>query len=248
MLTVAVIPVLKDNYSYLVIDAATRSCLIVDPPEVEPILDEIQTRALKPLAIWLTHHHQDHIAGVPGLATKFNGIPIICSERDRPRISASTRSVKEGDRLEFGGEEAFVLEVPGHAEGHVAFHFEESRHLFCGDVIFGASCGAVFGDTHSEMYHSVTRLAQLPPQTQLWCGHEYTKNNLRFAEAVLGNEALEERKQTFSVPSVPLLLETEHQTNPFMRLESREVLAYLNREAGDPEGTFKALRLAKDKF
>lgn len=248
MLSVAVIPVLKDNYSYLLIDEVTRSCLIVDPPEVSPVVEEIERRGLKPKAIWLTHHHQDHIAGVPGLAAKFPGIPVICSERDRPRISASTRSVKEGDRLEFGGEEASVLEVPGHAEGHVAFYFADSGHLFCGDVIFGASCGAVFGDTHSEMYHSVTRLAQLPPQTKLWCGHEYTENNLRFAEAVLGSEALQDRKREFTVPSVPLLLETEHRTNPFMRLESREVLDYLNREAGDPEASFKALRLAKDKF
>ena len=115
-------------------------------------------------------------------------------------------------------------------------------------MIFGASCGAVFTDTHSEMYRSVSRVAKLPATTKLWVGHEYTANNLRFAEAVLGSEALEERKSQFSVPSVPLKLEEEHRTNPFMRLDSPEVLKYLGKEPGDPEATFKALRLAKDKF
>jgi len=115
-------------------------------------------------------------------------------------------------------------------------------------VIFGASCGAVFDNTHAEMYRSVSRLTKLPPETKIWCGHEYTENNLRFAKAVLGPEALAQRIAEFKVPSVPLLLSTEHATNPFMRLESPEVLGYLNLEPGDPEAAFKALRLAKDQF
>lgn len=248
VLQVLIVPVLKDNYTYLVVDSPTRTCLIIDPPEVKPVMDRLEQENLTPAAIWLTHHHNDHIAGVPGLLNLYPGLPVYCSERDADRISFSNRSVKEGDRLEFGGEEAHVLELPGHAEGHIGYHFEKSGHLFCGDVIFGASCGAVFGDTHSEMYRSVTRVSRLPSHTKLWIGHEYTENNLRFAEAVLGEERLAERKANFQVPSVPLTLSIEHETNPFMRLDSEAVLNYLGREAGDDEATFKALRLAKDRF
>jgi hydroxyacylglutathione hydrolase len=248
VLDVLVVPVLRDNYTYLVVDEPTRTCLIIDPPEVGPVLSKLEQDGLSPKAIWLTHHHADHIAGVPGIVERFPGLPVVCSQRDATRIPSSTRSVKEGDTLDFGGEEAEVLALPGHAEGHIAFHFRGSHHLFCGDVIFGASCGAVFGNTHSEMYHSVTRVSELPPETRLWCGHEYTENNLRFAEAVLGSQALEERKKNFKKPSVPLLLSIEHRTNPFMRLQSPEVLKYVAMESGDPEATFKALRLAKDRF
>lgn len=247
-LSVQIVPVLKDNYTYLAVDGASGDCLIIDPPEAQPVLDRINSEKLRPVAIWLTHHHNDHIAGVPDLLREFPDLPVICSRRDVERIPQSTRSVGEGDTLEFAGETATVMELPGHADGHIAFHFPDSGHLFCGDVIFGASCGAVFTDTHSEMFHSVSRVATLPPSTRLWVGHEYTQNNLRFAEAVLGAGALKERKEKFLVPSVPLLLEEELRTNPFMRLESPEVLGYLGLQPGNPEAAFKALRLAKDRF
>lgn len=249
MLEVLIVPVLKDNYTYLIVDEPTRSCLIIDPPEFAPVLQRLEAEALKPAAIWLTHHHGDHIAGVPALSQHFPGLPVVCSLRDKERIPGATQHVKEGDSLEFGGESAQIYELPGHAEGHIAYHFPKSGHLFCGDVIFGASCGAVFGATHLEMYHSVNRVKGLAPETKLWIGHEYTKNNLRFAEAVLGQEALADRKAAFKVPSVPLTLSIEHLTNPFMQLDDPRVLSFLNLdETSPPEATFKALRLAKDKF
>lgn len=249
MIRIVTIPVLQDNYTYLIVDEPSRHCVILDPPDAQAVVSRLEKEALTPEAIWLTHHHHDHIAGVPELAKLYPGIPILCSARDANRIPDSNRSLSDGDTLEFGGEQVLISELPGHAEGHIGFHFPESGHLFCGDVIFGASCGAVFGDTHSEMYRSVQRVSELPPSTQIWVGHEYTENNLRFAEAVLGEDALSERKAAFQVPSVPLSLETELKTNPFMRLQSSEVLNFLGlTDATLPEEIFKELRLAKDNF
>lgn len=242
------LPVLKDNYTYLIEDEPSRTCVIVDPPDAEVVLSYLERLGLRPVEIWLTHHHSDHIAGVPALLRRFPRLQVVCSSRDSRRISDVTRPVKEGDRIEFAGEQVEILELPGHAEGHIAYHFPKSAHLFCGDVIFGASCGAVFGDTFSEMYRSVTRVSKLSPETKLWVGHEYTENNLKFASVVLGEDALAERKAAFKVPSVPLHLAQELTTNPFMRLSTPEVLGYLGLSQDEPEATFKALRLAKNTF
>lgn len=242
------VPVLKDNYTYILEDEPSRTCVIIDPPDAEVVVRRLDAENLKPTEIWLTHHHADHIAGVPELLQQFANLKIVCSQRDGKGIAFANKHVKENDRLPFAGEEARILELPGHAEGHIAYHFSESGHLFCGDVIFGASCGAVFGDTYSEMYRSVSRVCKLPAATKIWVGHEYTGNNLRFAEAVLGELALIERREKFAVPSVPLSLEEELRTNPFMRLSSPEVLGYLNLSTDEPEATFKALRLAKNNF
>jgi hydroxyacylglutathione hydrolase len=237
---------LKDNYSYLVIDGPSRQALIIDPAESVPVVNFLQAEGLKPGAIWITHHHTDHTGGIGGLLQHFGDLPVICSERDKDRVPHVTRTVKTGDRLEFAGHPASILSLPGHAEGHIAFHFFDAGHLFSGDVLFGASCGAVFGGTYDEMCDSVCQVKALPASTRIWCGHEYTGNNLRWAAHVLGEAALAERLAQHVVPSIPLLLETELATNPFLRLDSPEVKAYTGENK--TYAVFKALRQLKDKF
>lgn len=240
------VPTLKDNYSYVVVDAPSRKALLIDPAEAVPVLDFLEAEGLTPTAIWITHDHSDHTGGIAGILKRFGDLPVTCSERDKNRVPHCSRTVKEGDKLEFAGNEAGVLEVPGHAEGHVAFHFPETGDLFAGDILFGASCGAVFTGTYDEMCDSVCKVKKLPPSTRVWCGHEYTGNNLRWAEHVLGEEALAARKASHQVPSIPLLLETELATNPFLRMDSPEVQAYTGQT--ETRAVFKALRQKKDKF
>ena len=246
MLEIHIVPVLRDNYCFLIEDPSTKRVVIVDPGESQPVVEALAAKGLNPEAVWITHHHGDHIGGLPELLEHFGALPVLCSERDQNRVPGCTRTLTPNSKLEFAGEAVSILDLPGHAEGHIGYHFPESHHLFLGDVIFGASCGAVFGKTHLEMYHSVNRVKSLPPETKLWCGHEYTRNNLRFAKAVLGPDALTERESAFEVPSVPLLLSQELTTNPFMNLGDTRVTGFVGET--EPSAVFKALRLAKDKF
>lgn len=245
-LDVHFVPTLKDNYSYLVVDRPRRQALLIDPAEAGPVLQALEEQGLTPAAIWITHDHADHTGGIEGVLARYPDLTVLSSERDGPRVPRVTRTVKGGDRLRFAEEEVDVLSVPGHAEGHIAFHFPESGHLFSGDVLFGASCGAVFTGTYDEMCDSVCLLKTLPAETKIWCGHEYTGNNLAWAEHVLGQEALARRKAQHQVPSIPLLMETELATNPFLRLDTPEVQSYTGQT--ERRATFKALRQKKDQF
>jgi hydroxyacylglutathione hydrolase len=240
------VPTLKDNYSYFAIDAPKRQALIIDPAEPGPVLDYLARHQLAPAAIWITHHHGDHTGGIEAILEAYPGLQVVASEQDRERVPRVSRTVNGGDHLEFAGETAVVLSVPGHADGHIAFYFPDSGHLFSGDVLFGASCGAVFTGTYDEMCDSVCQLKALPPGTRIWCGHEYTGNNLRWAEHVLGESALARRKAEHKVPSIPLLLELELATNPFLRLDSPEVQAYTGKS--ETYAVFRTLRQLKDKF
>lgn len=241
------VPVLKDNYSYLIEDTSDKTCVVLDPGESGPVIEAIEQRGLKPVAIWNTHHHDDHIAGNGGVLERFPGLPVVGAEGDRGRVPELTEFVKPGSPLAFGGDSVEVLFVPGHTRGHIAFYFP-SGHLFSGDLLFGYSCGAVFEGTLEQMYESVSQLLPLPDSTLVYCGHEYTFNSRKWAEAVEpDNAAIKQRiaDQT-ETPTVPLHLGQEKATNPFLRVDQPAVQAYTGKTA--PAEVFGELRTMKNNF
>lgn len=246
MIQVHVIPILKDNYSYFVENPADQTCLVIDPGEGEGVLAALRSKGLKPVAIWNTHHHGDHVDGNEALLAAYPGLPVVGSEGDRGRIAQLTQFVQPGDELEFAGVKAKVWGVPGHTLGHIAYVFP--GHVFSGDLMFGYSCGAVFEGTKEQMYHSFSQLLQLPDETLVYCGHEYTLNNRRWAEAVLGdNPDLKERlARETEPPTIPLKLGQEKRTNPFLRCQDPVVQAFTGQT--DPPQVFAALRTHKDGF
>ncbi len=244
---VHVIPILEDNYGYLIEDTQEKTVLFLDPGEAAPLLKVVAERELRPVAIWNTHHHADHIDGNGDILKSFPGLPVVGSLGDKGRIPQLTRFVQAGDELEFGGDKVRVLAIPGHTLGHIAFYFP-SGHLFSGDLMFGYSCGKVFEGSFEQMQQSMAQLLELPDSVKVYCGHEYTLGNRRFAQAVEpDNPDLAERvARETSAPTVPLSLGQEKRTNPFLRWQVAAVQQYTGKS--QPAEVFAELRTRKDNF
>ena len=178
---VVAVPCLKDNYAYLVIDGADRAA-VVDPGEAEPILAAIKRAGVEPRAIWATHHHMDHVGGVPGVVAAHPGIEVIGHASDKDRIAGITRTVEHGDEVTLGGLSARIIHNPGHTLGAISYVVDGC--VFTGDTLFAAGCGRVFEGTAPMMYASLHAIAALPADTRVYFGHEYTAANLKFAAAV----------------------------------------------------------------
>lgn len=248
------VPALADNYIWTLAGPGGRA-LVVDPGEAAPVL-AAAARGLEPAAILLTHHHHDHVGGVPELLHRWPGLPVYAPHDDR--ISTATHRVGQGDRVACDGFAFDVIAVPGHTVSHIAFHGH--GHLFCGDTLFSLGCGRLFEGTPAQMLDSLERLAALPGATRVCCGHEYTRDNAAFARAVEpGNQALERRSQDIQAmrdrgqPTLPSTLTEELACNPFLRIDAAEVRAALApRVAGNARGDrvalFAALRRWKDDF
>jgi hydroxyacylglutathione hydrolase len=242
------IPCLNDNYAYLVI--RDRRAAVVDPSQADPVLRAIDEYELKLTEIWLTHHHWDHVGGIDPLIEECPIEHVRGSryDADHQRIPRQTDALSDGDAFEFGGSTVDILEIPGHTLGAIAFITE--GNLFSGDTLFIAGCGRVFEGTMEMMSQSLAKLRSLPLDTKVWCGHEYTVNNLRFAQTVEPDNpevtralreaiAAREAKQ-FTVPG---RLDRELATNPFLRFDDPNVAA-----GRDPVASFAAIRQAKDNF
>lgn len=258
-----VLPVaaLRDNYAYLIVDRERGAAVVVDPSEAAPVEAALSREKLRLEAIWLTHHHWDHVGGIDALvearAQSGEPLPVVGGAYDlaQGRISKQTRAVSEGDEVAFGGVAFRVLEIPGHTMGAIAWLAGDL--LFTGDTLFLGGCGRVFEGTMPMMRESLAKLAALPPTTRIYCGHEYTEKNLEFAASVEPHEAaIAARIEAVRVlrasgrPSVPGLLADELRTNPMLRWESPAVRAFAaNRgAASDADEIFARVREAKDEF
>lgn len=246
-ITVRALPALDDNYIYLLRGPNEEECALVDPSQAAPILEELRRHPGRLVAIYLTHHHHDHLGGLKELLERLGPVPVHGSRVDQARIPEISVPLEDGDRISFAGEEGQAWLVPGHTRGHLAYHFPRSGHLFSGDTLFGAGCGRLFEGSAEQMHRSLQKLAGLPDETRIWCGHEYTRANLRFARTVdPDNAELAEREKRWAPPTVPLEMGLEKRTNPFLRCAEPA----LQRATGKcaPVEVFAELRQRKDRF
>jgi hydroxyacylglutathione hydrolase len=249
--------VLSDNYVFVLHDPASNTAAVVDPAIAEPVLDKLEELGANLVAIFNTHHHGDHVGGNNALIKKFPDAIVYGGEKDRDRIPHQQVFLKGGDRVTFGDREAEVFFVPGHTYAHIAYYFpavgEQGGELFCGDTLFAGGCGRLFEGTPAQMLESLDQLRQLPDDTRVWCAHEYTLGNLKFALTVdRENLDLQERMVTATAmrqrgeSTVPTTIGLEKRTNPFMRWDKPSI----QRSAGldIPDRVFARIRGQKDNF
>ncbi len=256
MLQIIPIPAFDDNYIWLLRQPGGKHCVVVDPGDEDPVIDYLQEHELELSAILITHKHGDHTGGVRGLKQTWPQA-VVYGPANEP-IAMLDRQLGEGDVLALDDIDTrfTVLYVPGHTEGHVAYYGEGS--LFCGDTLFAAGCGRVFSGTFDQLSDALVRLGQLPPETRVYCAHEYTLGNLGFALWVEpDNPALLQRNNTDQAtrgqgqPTLPSTIELELATNPFMRTNQADVIDAAENWAGrtlpSERQVFRALREWKDK-
>jgi hydroxyacylglutathione hydrolase len=225
------IPVLSDNYVWLVHEAGSGETMVVDPAVAEPVLEAAAERGWAITQIWNTHWHPDHTGGNESIKAS-TGCLVTGPAAEAARIPTLDRQVREGDRVALGPVEAVVIEVPAHTAGHIAYHLPSEGAIFVGDTLFAMGCGRLFEGSAEQMHRNMGRLAQLPPETDVYCAHEYTLSNGRFAVTVEpDNEALARRMaeveaaRAAGVATVPTTIALELATNPFMRASSVEEFA-----------------------
>jgi hydroxyacylglutathione hydrolase len=225
------VPALSDNYIWLAHDEASGETVVIDPAEAAPVLEAAAARSWRITQIWNTHWHPDHTGGNAAIQAE-TGCVITGPAAEAARIPTLDRQVREGDRVRLGALEAEVIEVPAHTVGHIAYHFDSEQVVFVGDTLFAMGCGRLFEGTAEQMHSNMRRLAHLPSETSVYCAHEYTLSNARFAVTVEPeNEALAHRMAEVEAAraagkaTVPTTIALELATNPFMRAESVEEFA-----------------------
>ncbi len=239
MITVEIIPILKDNYAYL-LTAPCGITAILDPGEVAPICKIIDTKNIKLDFILNTHHHWDHVDGNKELKKRYNA-KIVAPQKEANQIWGVDQALKDGDVFKLGTEKAKIIETPGHTMGSICFYFKDSAALFTGDTLFSMGCGRLFEGTAQDMFQSFQKIMLLPDETQIYCGHEYTRGNAGFCLTHdHNNEALKNRitevknLRAQNKPTIPVSLALEKKTNIFMKAKNAE--------------EFEKLRSQKDNF
>jgi hydroxyacylglutathione hydrolase len=251
-LQIETVACLKDNYAYLVHDADARLTAVVDPSEPEPVKQALARHGWTLSHILNTHHHFDHTGGNLPLKEQF-GARIVGPEKDRERIPGIDEGVGEGAAWRFGARAVPVLEIPAHTRAHIAFVFDDA--VFTGDTLFAMGCGRLFEGTPAMMWASLSKLAALPDATRVYCGHEYTQSNGRFALTLEpGNAALVARMREVdaararNAPTIPSSIGLEKQTNPFLRPGSSEIRQSLGLSHATDVEVFGEMRKRKDNF
>ncbi len=254
MLEIIQIPVLQDNYLYLIHDKQSGETAIVDPAVEDAVIAELEKHGWTLTHIINTHHHWDHTGANLSLKEKY-GATIIGAAIDRERIPGIDIAVGEGDQFHLGDSVADIYFVPGHTSGHIAYHFKEDKALFCGDTLFSMGCGRLFEGTPNEMWQSLNKLMQLPQDTNIYCAHEYTAANGAFAKTLEpNNPALITRLQEVTklrnndAPTIPTTLKLECATNPFLRPTSLELQERLDMIGAPIPKIFAEIRARKDNF
>ncbi|MCB4770807.1 hydroxyacylglutathione hydrolase [Ancylobacter sp. Lp-2] len=248
------IPCLADNYAVLLRDPVTEATAVVDVPEVAPVLAALERENWTLTHILVTHHHTDHIAGVEALKARY-GATVIGPKAERDTIPGLDFAVVDGDPVAVGNLVGRVLETPGHTKGHIVFLFEGERLLFSGDTLFVMGCGRPFECDPPVLWNSLLRLRALPDDIAVYCGHEYTVSNGRFAvhvdpdnaasrEALTQAEALRAEDK----PTLPTSIGVEKASNPFLRADDAELAAKLGLPDADPAAVFTELRELKSRF
>ena len=252
-LEVELLPVLTDNYVYLIRDPATGSSGVVDPGVAEPVAARLKELGRGLDWVFLTHHHGDHIGGLAELQAA-TGCRAIGPRTEATRIPGLNVTVGDGDEVRFGAQRVLVMETPGHTRGHVSYWFPDGEALFCGDTLFALGCGRLFEGDAPTMWRSLSKLAALPDATRVYCGHEYTLSNARFAKTIdPDNKALARRAEEVEaarakgLPTIPSTIGLEKATNPLLRAANPAIRQRLGLAGAKDAEVFGEIRRRKDQ-
>jgi hydroxyacylglutathione hydrolase len=253
-MNIEIITCLDDNYSYIIYEEKTNTVAIIDPSEFGPC-DEVINKKYKKLDYILnTHHHYDHVGGNEKLKKKY-GSTVLGFEGDKDRIPFVDKFLHDNQNFNIGNMSFLVIFIPGHTTGHVAFYSKNEKIIFTGDTLFSLGCGRVFEGTNEQMFNSLNKFKKLPPDTKIYCGHEYTKKNLEFCIKYEPNNKYLKKKKDWvntkiksGLPSIPVSLEEELRTNIFLRCNEQEVKIALNLNNSSEQEIFTKLRDLKDNF
>jgi hydroxyacylglutathione hydrolase len=252
------VPVLQDNYSYLVCDEDDRVAAVVDCAEVDPVIEAAEVEGVRIVAVLATHHHFDHVGGNEEIARRLP-VRVYGNAADAARIPSLTDGVRPGETVRVGRLTATILFIPAHTSGHIAYHFTRERSVFTGDTLFAAGCGRLFEGDPAQMMASLATLTALPDETRVFCGHEYTVKNLEFAATLEpGNRAIADKlawaraRRAENQPTIPTTLASERATNPFLRTASPELRESIRARfpdvGEDDTQIFARTRQLKDQF
>jgi len=246
---------LKDNFGALIHDSATGATASIDAPDADAVIAAAAAQGWELTDLLITHHHADHTQGIPGLKARFPKLRTVGPAKEASRIGGLDGLLGEGDYAKVGAIEAKILETPGHTAGHIVYWFEVDEIAFCGDTLFALGCGRVLETPLSVMWSSLVKVAALPGETAVYCGHEYTEANARFALTIEpANAALRERAARITAlraagkATLPTTIAAELATNPFLRAEEPAIAAALGLAGADPAAVFAEIRTRKDRF